>query len=243
MNPQTIAVLGLGLIAIGILLAAYFIVFVLRRPDETGGDPLVSLILSRSIALGPMFRTGGVIHKVSPAGAAAIAALMREYAREFGIPLSLAWSVADGESRSDQGAIDPNQFLAKPGETPQQTFEHTDFGIEQEDGSTAEGDPQFRGLTLAQMIAKLLDPAYGVRYICSTTAFNMAWAAKAFTADPSLKSKVPNADPNVLGAQAYNLGRNGALKLANTLGLNGNWNYGLGVVSRARDHASLDTAA
>jgi hypothetical protein len=187
-----------------------------------------------------MQHTGGVIHALSAIQAAHIASLLRAHAANAGLRLSIAWSAADGESRCDPAAIDPNDFLAKPGETPQEAFEHTDFGLEQEDGSTAEGDPSFAGLDLLAMRLKLLDPEYGAQFICETTARNLKWAARCFADDPSLKEKVPNGDPDVLGAQAYNLGQNGALHLAHTHGLKGDWSYGLGVVQRAAAVAYLD---
>lgn len=210
-------------------------------PKAASADPLVALILSENHALGPMPVTGGQTFSVSPATATLVAALIRKYAKAFGVPISLVTSLIRGESDFSPAAIDPNDQLDTPGETAAQKAEHADLGIEQEDVSTAEGDASFKGMTLAQIEAKLVDPDYGVRYVCATLAGNLTWARAQFAADSSLETKVPNGDPDVLACQAYNSGPTGALHLAHTSGLTGNWSYGLGVLSRAAAMRTLDT--
>lgn len=209
-------------------------------PTQTNADPLVAVILANTIAIGPMLRTGGIIHKISADTAILVAGFVRKYSRWCGLKVSLVAALLDGESRFDPKADDPNNQDAKPGETADQAAQHADLGIEQEDISTAEGDPAFKGQTLAQIEAKLLDPDYGVHYVCSTLEDHLAWAARAFVDDVTLRDKVPNGDPNVLGVQAYNSGKNGALKMAHTAGVAGNWSYGTSIVNRARSWAYLD---
>lgn len=203
-------------------------------------DPLVALILANTIAIGPMPRTHGVVHRVSLNDAILVAGLIRQYAKAFVVRVSLVWALINQESRADANAIDPNAQLDKPGETADQKAEHSDLGIEQEDVSTAEGDPEFKGLTLAQIEMRLLSPDYGVRFVCATLSRNISRARQAFADDPSLKNKVPNGDPEVLGVTAYNAGFTGALRIAHTSGLGGNWSYGLGIVARAKAHPELD---
>jgi hypothetical protein len=208
------------------------------KPDVLA--TLTQLILSQTESLGPMPGTGGVIHTVSATTAATIASLIVEDAQLFGIKVSLVASLIRGESDFDPAAIDPNDQDAKPGETAAQAVAHTDFGIEQEDGATAIGDPQFAGFSLSAIEAKLLDPVYGVRYVVQTLADNINFAQAAFVADPSLAKKVPNGDPTVLACEAYNAGQTGALHIAHTAGAVASaWAYGLGVVTRAATWSPL----
>lgn len=206
--------------------------------SSSPADPLVALILSENHAAGPFLTTGGVIHRDTPEEAVQVAKFLREYAPAFNVRLSLTASVARGEGDFDPSAIDPNNQDAKPGETPEEALLHEDVGEEQEDVSTAEGDPAFKGLTLEQIIRELMNPDYGAKFICSVTAANIEWARQQFAADPSLLSIVPFGDPEVLGVQAYNLGKNGALKYARAGG--GDWKYALSMLTRAKGWAWLD---
>jgi hypothetical protein len=200
---------------------------------------LVKLILSRTESLGPMPTTGGVLHEVSAAQADNIATLIIAASKSSGVRVSLIQSLIDGESKDDPNAEDPNDQLDTPGETAEQKAQHEDLGIEQEDVSTAEGNPSFKGLTLAQLEAKLMDPAYGVSFVAATLAENIQWAKAAFVADPQLVNEVPNGDPEVMGCHAYNSGQRGAIDIARNDGLKGPWSYGLGVVERAAGWAAL----
>ena len=200
---------------------------------------LAQLIESRTIAIGPLPNTGGVIHEVTKEQAPTLAAIIITSAAKHQVRLSLLQSLLDGESRDDASALNPNHQDAKKGETPDEALEHEDVGIEQEDVSTAKGDPAFAKLTNAQIVEKLLDPEYGVDFAASTLASNIQRAHAAFAAQPTLATQVPNGDPDVLGAEAYNTGFAGALAIAHRDGAAGNWRYGLGVVSKAAGWAAL----
>jgi hypothetical protein len=200
---------------------------------------LAQLIESRTIAIGPLPTTGGVIHQVTKSQAVALAGIIVKSAAQNRVRLSQLQSLLDGESRDDAKAINPNRQDAKPGETAAQALDHEDVGIEQEDVTTAKGDPQFAKLTDSQIIDKLLDPLYGVDFAASILRNNLERARKDFAANPALAKLVPNGDPDILGFEAYNTGYEGAMAIALRDGVKGNWKYGVGAVDRANGWAAL----
>ena len=202
---------------------------------------LVDIIESRSISIGPMLGTGGVVHAVSAAQAKVLAPEIIAGAKAASLRLSLLQALLDGESRDDASAFNPNHQDDTPGETADEKLDHEDAGVEQEDVSTAKDDPAFAGLTDEQIIVKLLDPVYGIGFAARTLARNIAFMRSTFAIDPTLiaavKTVAPGFDPaEVAGANAYNAGPNGTI---NTLrSAKPNLAYGIAVLTKAKGWAS-----
>ncbi len=209
-------------------------------PTKPLADPaatLVAYLESQSISIGPMLRTGGVIHALTPSTATADAAAILKYAAQYALKVSLVTSYVEQESRGDVRAIDPNDQDAKPGETPAQAFAHADLGIAQLDGATLEAMPEFEGATIPAIEAKAYDSDWAINQLCRIVAANQRELIADFVADPSLVKAIPNGDVRIAYANAYNAGVRGT-----TLTLRSatpNLAYGQQVVARADKLAPL----
>jgi len=200
---------------------------------------LAAKMESRTIAIGPLPRTGGVVHLVSKENAANVASIIVEAADRYQEDEALIAALIDGESRGDAQAINPNLQLAQPGESTHAAMSHTDYGLEQEDGATALGDPRFSGLSDAEIVGRLLSPIYGVDFVCSTLQRNLDWAHRLLTQEPTLASAVPTGLDaiEVIGCNAYNAGPTGTKNSLHST--KPNLAYGIGVVTKANDWRAL----
>lgn len=201
-------------------------------PPASTGDPLVDLIASNNTPMGPLGRTGGVIHQNPPAMNATIAALLRSEVPKWPmltIALVVAWLVE--ESRCDPLAWNPNNQVAKPGETAAAAFLHADVGLAQFDGATLALMPEFRGMAWQDILAKANDPTWAVPAFCAYANSLIADAIARCEADDTLLDGIPARDPRALGVEGYNVGRTGAWLLARKK--TGSWKYATDILGRA----------
>jgi hypothetical protein len=121
------------------------------------------------------------------------------------VAILAAWIA--GESLFDPRAINPNNQEAKPGESAQDIFFRTDYGLVQVDGRYMSSHNQMQGLTQEQMLEKVYDPAWAVEDLAITATKLLTWSR---TLTP--KACGPYL-PLVVGFNAYNKGQEGTLKL------------------------------
>lgn len=188
------------------------------------------LIVSQSLAI--RTKSGGRIHRVNRHDAHTIALYVNSVAYqnkagELSIALLLAW--LSGESRCDPRAYNPNKQLAKPNETEEEAFSHADIGIAQFDGAGLRARPEFahESVEAIKQIAFTIDwaiPAFAL-YVEEL----LAWA-KVQIIKPTWPTLTYDyaADYLLLAAQAYNVGRDGALALDS----NSNWRYAIALLDR-----------
>ncbi len=203
---------------------------------------LERIILSETESIGPMPRTGGVIHVVDAAEAKIVAVALIDAARAHGLLVSLLTGYARTESDFDPRADDPNWQDRQPNETAEDAFRHDDVGEAQIDGAGLLLMSEFRGKTIAQIRAAADDPAWAFDHMAQIIISDRKQLDAAFLADPSLLAKIRNGDKRIAYATSYNAGVRGTLRSLRSP--NPNLAYGLKVISRADAWAPmLDTAS
>lgn len=177
-------------------------------------DPVYAIMRAQNYAIGPMPTTGGIIHLVDETTLMHEAALIEQgvqNAQRLTISLALAWIT--GESRFDCQAINPNNQLAEPNESPLDAFKHADLGIGQFDGATLLAMPEFAGKSIEEIKAKAFDPNWAIPYFCTYADDLLGWANDTMSGDAAI-SAACKGDSRLLGIEAYNAGRTGAVRLA-----------------------------
>jgi hypothetical protein len=176
---------------------------------------LYELVLKERISIGPT-DTGGIIHLITDEVAAAVTTALYNAATATppagtmtpGAFVSLLFAWVRGESGFDPQAIDPNKDRAKPGETPQETFLHTDYGLGQYDGSELAG--LFPDFEWEQQMARAYDITWAAPYMVYTVLNLLAWADAQYEAFRAHGVTCP-VSANILAFEAYNAGHSGAL--------------------------------
>jgi hypothetical protein len=185
---------------------------------------LYELVCQQRLALGPM-KSGGVIHKITDAQAVTVTQALYKAAMAATLPpgitrgdfIALLFAWVRGESGFDPNCIDPNLQDAKPNETPYDTFLHTDVGIAQIDGSELVG--LFPDFSWEQARDSALDPSWACPQMSATILAVITWGrqmaaflgANGYPVPPDSDDPVAPFTAFVLGAEAYNAGRTGAL--------------------------------
>ena len=192
--------------------AQSFVSWLTSPPLPSPGSTLADIIMSETRDYGPSPITGGHLSKIDRSTAELIASLiLDECSSADEDPAFIAAGIC-GESAFDPKAIDPNNQDAKPNETPHDKFLHTDFGIGQFDGYILAAEPSLKSLTDEQIQAKAEDITWAIPHFVTLVSQNRKDVMAAIKQDPSILNKVPNKDPEVLIAQAYNSGLRGALE-------------------------------
>jgi len=177
---------------------------------SAGAKPLsvLDLLKQERGSFGPSPRTGGVAHRLTDADAATVAELIEQYALA---PLDPAMMCAwfRGESYFDPGAINPNNQDAKPGETPEEAFLHTDLGIGQFDGKELLG--MLPGLSWQDAESKAFDPFWAIPQFARMATGLLTWAEDVDNHLRVAGVTPPYGIAQVLAFEAYNAGRTGAL--------------------------------
>lgn len=177
--------------------------------------------------------SGSVIHVITPAQATAIAAQIRITAAKY--PRLTVEGLAAHlfqESWFDPNAINPNNQEGHKGDTPEQVFQRTDFGMAQVDGRFISGHPGMAGLTEAQEIALADSFVWAIEDMAFTDNHNLLWA------DNWVKATGTVWTANQLGFNAYNKGIQGTIK---QIGAAGQPKYGIEVDNRATVYAKQIT--
>jgi len=198
---------------------------------------LERIILSETESIGPMPRTGGVIHAVDAAEAKIVAAALIDAAHAHGLAVSLLAGYARTESDFDPHADDPNWQDRQPNETAADAFRHDDVGEAQIDGAGLLLMPEFRGKTILQIRAAADDPAWAFEHMAQIIISDREQLDVAFLADPSLVAKIPNGDKRIAYANSYNAGVHGTINALRSA--TPKLAYGSKVVARADGWASL----
>jgi soluble lytic murein transglycosylase-like protein len=158
---------------------------------------LEDIITSESLNIGPLPKTGGVIHQLNASQVLQVAALIRAASKKYGVPLAILAGWLCVESRFDPHAVNPNNQNAKPGDDAYAIYKRTDYGIAQVDGRYM--SDWFKGMayTWQQMSERAMDPV---------------WAVDAFgsRAADLLKQYQGN---NIDAFEAYNVGSAGETEM------------------------------
>jgi hypothetical protein len=191
---------------------------------------LYELVCKERLALET--ETGGIIHLITDEQAATVAkalygaaaAVAPQLAKltpamtldEF-FPLVFAW--VRGESGYDPACTDPNWPVVngKPvvdtTQTPEQVFRHTDCGLGQIDGTELAG--LFLDYSWEEQQAQAFDPEWAAIRMVATIVEDLAWGITSYDFFTAHGAKFPAiVTPWVIGAEAYNAGRSGALARA-----------------------------
>jgi len=182
---------------------------------------LYELVQQQRLALGPLASTGGTIHLITDAQAvvvtkalynAAVAIESKLYTigltLDTFLPLLFAW--VRGESGFDPACINPNNNLAKPGESAYDTFMHTDWGLAQVNGSILNG--LLPDYPWEQQRDTALDPEWASVRMVATILEDLTWGAQTWHLLTSawLGKFPPLVTTYTVGAEAYNKGKSGA---------------------------------
>ena len=193
---------------------------------------LVDIICKYNGDYGPFPGTGGVIHRIPEVQAYRVAEMILQVAKSTGQKPSFIAGWLACESLFDPGAFNPNHQDGKPGETPQQTFMHTDWGLCQLDGSIL--GELLPGLTWEQQRDKALDLAWAGPQFAQKVQELMDWATNYIKAHPE-QYKLLGYHVRILAIQAYNSGQHGAENILNAEKDfdAGDWKYANAVLSKA----------
>jgi hypothetical protein len=210
--------------------------FITAPPLPSPGSTLADIIMSETRDYGPSPVTGGHLKKIDRSTAEIVADLILKEAYKAGESAAFIAAGICGESCFDPTAIDPNNQDGKPGETDHQKFLHTDFGIGQFDGNILVAEPELKGLSDADIQAKAEDITWAIPHFCAIVAGNRKAVMYAVEKAPDLLDNIPNRDPEIIIAQAYNSGLSGALYQAKN---NGKFTYGIKWVQKAAEYHQI----